>query len=68
MKLYVVGEKSANPDDWSIWSEHAIVIAESEGHALIMTDSDASTPVTEIPMDKPLYLVQDTEPSWGDDL
>ena len=65
MKLFVVGETSPDPEKWSIWSEYALVLAESSAEAEKMTNN---SPATEIPLDKPLYLVQITEPSWGDDV
>ena len=66
MKLFVVGEDMPNPDKWSMWSEPTLVIAENEEQALKVASQ--SGPVCEIPMDKPLYLMKQTEPAWGDDL
>lgn len=66
MKLYVCGETSPDPEKWSIWSEYALVLAASPEEAAKLSER---TPVTEIPLDKPLYLVGMTEPTnWGDDL
>ena len=64
LKLYVVGETSPNPQDWSIWSELSIVIAESAEEA---TRLAGSVPATEIPMGIPQVLVTMPEPNWGDD-
>jgi hypothetical protein len=66
MKLYVVGEDTADPDQWSQWSEYALVIAEDEQKAIEL--SGRHGPATEIPMDRPLYLVGMTEPNHGDDI
>lgn len=67
LKLFVVGESSPDPEKWSIWSEWALVVAESEDAARKMDGRDEKA-VTEVPMDKPLYLVKMPEPAWGDDL
>ena len=66
-KLYIVGEKSANPNDWSIWSEHAIVIARDEQEAKEISNR-RSEDVTEIPLNRAVCLVSMSEPNWGDDL
>lgn len=66
MKLYVVGEGTADPDQWSQWSEYALVIAEGEEQAMDL--SGRLGPATEIPMDKPLYLLGMTGPNIGDDI
>ncbi len=66
MKLYVVGESSANPDDWSVWTEWALVIAPDANEALRL--AERAGPVTEIPMDAPLHLVRMPEPNWGADV
>jgi len=65
MKLFVVGEESSDPKKWSIWSEYALVIAESANEAEKMVKG---SPATEIPIEKPVILVQMTEPNWGEDL
>lgn len=67
MKLFVLGETSSNPDDWSIWSEWWLVIAESPEKALEMAEGRHSQ-VTEIPMDRALIVATMTEPNWGEDL
>lgn len=66
MKLFVVGETSPDPKDWSIWSEFQIVIAGSPEQALEMTGRTGD--VTEVPMNRPLIVAAMTEPNWGDDL
>lgn len=65
MKLWVVGETSPNPEEWGIWSEFAIVVAETAEQACELGDG---TPATEIPIDKAQRLVKMPEPAWGDDL
>jgi hypothetical protein len=52
LKLFVVGEQSSDPDRWS--GEHAFVIAHDAEEASAMVDY--SSPVTEMPMDKPMVL------------
>lgn len=66
-KLYVVGENTPDPEKWSIWSEYALVLADSPEQAQELSDRKGE-PVCEIPTDKPLYLVGITEPNWGEDL
>jgi len=64
MKLFVCGELHPHPEDWSIWSEWALVIAEDEEAAIKLSGRLSAT---EIPMDKALYLHGTTQPDWGDD-
>lgn len=66
-KLFVVGETSPNPKDWSIWSEYVLVLANSPNEALRLSDRQGEK-VTEIPMDKSVVLVSMSEPDWGRDL
>lgn len=65
MKLFVTGETLPDPAKWSIWSEWSLVIANDLDDAMKIT-GDATG--CEIPMDKPLHLVQMPEPNWGDDI
>lgn len=67
MKLYVVGEDTPDPKNWSIWSEWELVIAPDAATALTMATSPTGK-FCEIPMDKPLHLVAMSEPAWGDDI
>jgi len=39
MKLYVVGESSGNPDDWSEWGGYSIVLAQSPEDAIDVAGS-----------------------------
>lgn len=68
MKLYVVGETSPNPDDWSIWSEWTLVIAPNPERAKELSENPRSEPVTEIPLDRECVLCSMEEPSMGEDL
>lgn len=81
MKLFVVGNKSSNPDDWSIWDEIKIVIAENEKRAIevayglepgklaeIGSALLSGTLVAEIKLDKEQLLISQSEPGWGEDL
>jgi len=67
-KLFVVGNSSPSPDDWSIWNEVAIVIAKDEAEARGLADVCSLGEVAEIPLDGPKLLIQESEPNWGDDL
>lgn len=78
MKLFVVGNKSPNPDDWSIWDEVKIVMSENKERAIeiayelapgTLTETVFSnTPVAEIKLDKEQLLISMPEPRWGKDL
>ena len=70
MKLWVVGESTQNPEDWSAWSawsEVAIVLAET---AELACEIGGGFPATEISMDtvKGKLLIRMPAPEWGDDL
>lgn len=67
-RLWVIGEKSPNPEDWSIWSEYALVIARCAEEARSVGDASDLDPVTEVPLTRPVLLVQLTEPNWGLDI
>jgi hypothetical protein len=54
-KLFVVGESSGNPDDWSEWGDRAFVIARSKEEALSLADMCGHA-VAEIPRDKAVLL------------
>jgi hypothetical protein len=62
LKLFVLGEHSADPEDWSNVSRaRAIVIAHDEKEAVDLTD--ATLPVaTEIAFDQPKVLM--TQSDW----
>lgn len=68
LKLYVVGEETANPQDWNIWHEPKLVIANNEQEAIKLADSYEGNSVTEIPFNKPMFLMGKNEPNWGKDL
>jgi hypothetical protein len=61
LKLFVVGERSPDPETWSPWGEFSLVIAADAEAALAAVNGESAPlvrmPVCEIPMDKPLYLV-----------
>lgn len=67
-KLFVVGESSPDPENWSIWSEYSLVIAKGEDEARRLAEKDGETPVAEIPLTAPLYILTQSEPNWGEDL
>lgn len=67
MRLYVVGNASPDPGEWSIWDEVAIVVAASPRAARLLADRPQGE-VAEIPLDRPLLLVSMPEPSMGKDL
>lgn len=54
-----------NPDEWSIWSELSIVVAETAEQACEIA---GDCPATEIKMDKAQLLVKMPELAWGDDI
>ena len=66
MKLWVVGENSPNPEEWSIWSEYSLVVAGTAEQACELVGRRA--PATEIPLVKAQVLVKMSEPDWGEDL
>lgn len=53
MKLFVVGEVSADPGEWQ--SEHRLVIAESVEHARQLTD--IKSPIVEVSMSLATVLI-----------
>lgn len=66
MKLFVAGETSPNPDDWSIWSEWSLIIAETAEEASKLDGLNRSC--VEVTMQKAMVLVTMPEPNWGSDL
>lgn len=68
LTLYVVGESSPNPDDWSIWSEYKLVTASSPDEARQIAGVNDRTPVAAVDMSKPQVLITAGEPSWGNDI
>jgi len=65
LRLYVAGEGTGNPDDWSQWSEYSLLLAASVEQAETMT---WKRPIAEVDMSKPAVLVSLTEGNWGEDL
>jgi hypothetical protein len=49
LKLFVVGEKSPCPDNWSPWNDRAIVIAHDAAEAIELAGLDGAD-VAEIPL------------------
>ncbi len=66
--LWVVGESSSNPEEWSQWSEYSLVIARDEKEALYLAGYRADGPCRRVPMTGPLHLVTMQEPNLGPDL
>ena len=61
LRLFVVGESSGDPADWSEWPHRALVIAENVEEALtIMGDLAIPGVAHEVLMDKPVVLHVDT--------
>lgn len=67
MKLWVVGESNPEPEEWSIWSEASIVIANTKEEAIELDGRDYEN-ACEIIMDRPQLLIRMPEPAWGSDL
>jgi len=59
LKLFVVGESSGLPSQWSDWSTKAFVIAESGEQALEMMDRDPRGAVAELVLESPCVLMVD---------
>lgn len=56
LKLFVVGESSSNPNDWSEWGDRALVMARTESEALQMAGDLCGGPVAEVICEKPMLL------------
>ena len=50
MKLWVVGKKSPNPDDWTIWTEYSLWVAETEERVRELSGCGQFEYVTEVDM------------------
>ncbi len=60
-KLFIVGESSGNPEDWTPWNPHrAIVVAHDKEEAISLVDSAAS--VAEIPLTRAVKLMSESAP------
>lgn len=59
-QLYVVGESSSDPDDWSEWSERAFVAARSPAEALANAGAPEDAPVALIVFTRPIVLARIT--------
>lgn len=66
MKLFVAGEDSPNPDNWSKWSEWSLIIAQTAEEASRL--DGLNRPCVEVSMEKATVLVTMQEPAWGSDL
>lgn len=56
LKLFVVGERSPHPDDWSEFGGWSLVIAKSTEEALAIVGDLGHGPATEVDMSKPSLL------------
>jgi hypothetical protein len=56
LKLFVVGESSGNPENWSEWGDRAFVIASNEEEALLLVGDLCGPSVVEVSCDKPILL------------
>ena len=54
-RLFVVGEDSADPGEWSEGNDHAIVVATDESEATKLAAMPGRV-ATEIPLDRPIVL------------
>jgi hypothetical protein len=59
LKLFVVGERSGDPNDWGQWTTKALVIASSAEEALRLTDRDPRGPVSELKLTTACVLMAD---------
>lgn len=51
MRLWVIGEKSSNPDDWDRTKHISLIICESKERAIEIAGHGINEPVTEVDMD-----------------
>lgn len=66
LKLFVVGESSANPETWDGSMPWAIVIAHNADEATSLA-RDASGPAVEIVLDKPrIIYCSNGDGGWAD--
>ncbi len=65
MKLFVAGTDSPNPEEWTIWDEVSLLLAENKEQAKTITDK---RPIVEVNMDKAALLCSFSEPALGEDL
>ena len=68
MKVFVVGESSPNPADWSNWDEYAIWMAESADDVRREGEYEEYETVTEVKVSTATLLCQIFEPNIGPDL
>ena len=52
MKLFALGTKSSNPEEWEPWDEVELVIAETKGQAVKMCGYNEEYPAAEVDMTK----------------
>lgn len=55
VRLFIVGERSGNPADWSDWGPRTLVLARSAEEAQAMAEH--SSAVAEVQLDKPGVLL-----------
>jgi hypothetical protein len=55
LRLFVVGQTSSDPDQWSPWFDRAIVIARDEEEAISLSGLNCDR-VAEILLDRPMVL------------
>jgi hypothetical protein len=56
LRLYVVGEHSADPADWHPWGGYALVLATSPEEAVGLVGDLHGPPAIEVSTDKPALL------------
>jgi hypothetical protein len=59
LKLFVLGEESGDPDDWSKYGDRAFVMAETSEQALALHDRFSNGPVAEVCPSEPRILYED---------
>lgn len=59
LKLYVIGERSGNPADWSMVSDRVFVMAETPGQALQLAPVYVEQVAYEVKATEPCVLCED---------
>ena len=62
-KVFIVGESSGNPDDWTAWGGRTLVVARSVEEALSFSDLSVAA---EVRLDKPGVLMTTEGMAWPD--
>ena len=65
--LYIVGSDSTDPNNWSIWEETALVIADNPEEAIKLAPPGHDIAI-EADMTTSRLMMHYSEPNWGDDI